>query len=235
MVGLHTNYEPLAPPSASHARHSNAKKTKYFPYYQDLYSDKLLDIQQHIVQIFLYSPLNTESPSKLYQDIMSRHLTPAGGGVSLSEHCNDASLLLREMARLQQKDWSESRARDVELSLQDAAGDTADFVKQLRKVVKTAGASQFASIIRRFVDSIPNCIAVKVRNGDVFPGIELMQGCVAFLDLATEIESLLLKLYEEMTRQNMAVADELSSRLENMTLSKEKIGPAVGVTEVTLP
>lgn len=105
--------------------------------------------------------------------------------------CNDASLLLREMRRLERKGWEaryETKNTDV---LRDVARGARDFIQQMRKL-------PFATYDRRLGDVICDTIIALFKSlSSDQTNITLTKAADAFLNFAVGVEKLLYDLLEQ--------------------------------------
>ncbi|KAK1984905.1 hypothetical protein LZ30DRAFT_710210 [Colletotrichum cereale] len=197
---------PMSPGQGETRRSS----TKYIPEYQELYSEKLDDIGMCV--------------SRLVS-------TKQGYGVlvdsDLSEKCNDASLILRQMHRLQKRGWPESVAWKNEAALKQAAADTYRFTIDTYQFVKRPetkasrplNETPLAKTLRQNLELIFQRVTVVRRDKDY--DLNLGGAANDFLELAVNIETLLLNLLSEKEGALDAQGQEdvLSGMLSGMTIT----------------
>ena len=139
----------------------------------------------------------------------------------LSEICNNATLILSQMSRLQHRGWPDSVAWKNEAALKEAASDTIQFVETLFKAAKKGNDTELAKIVRKGAGSILDHVA---GGSEKQPGYELdLSGAGdGFLELATEIETLLLDLLLKKEEALNALGQEevLSGMMGQMNLSR---------------
>ncbi|KAJ5815545.1 hypothetical protein N7474_007322 [Penicillium riverlandense] len=184
---------------------------KYLPYYQELYSDTLLDLQKRVNLIVSDPILVKTSSTALYKALLTS---------GLSESCNDATLILRQMFRLQRKGWHERVAWKNKAALNEAASGTIRFTENLRKASKPGKVSQFAEIIRQGAGILHESVMIG-RGGRSEYELDLKGAGDSFLTIATNIETLLMDLLLEEEKALCALGQEeiLSSEMRRMTLA----------------
>ncbi len=108
----------------------------------------------------------------------------------LSSLCNDASLILRSMAKLEETGWQAKHDRRNKRALREAAESTYDFTKT--KVYRSGwlGNEELRDVIRSAVQAIRRSVDTEGRTAE----LDLDQASQAFLDLAEEIEVMLWDL-----------------------------------------
>ncbi|KAK5994465.1 hypothetical protein PT974_04940 [Cladobotryum mycophilum] len=173
-----------------------------------MYSDALLKLTSCVTLAISDPRLAKKAPGNCYETILS---------YALSEVCNDASLILSEMSRLQHKGWSDSIAWKNERSLNVAAKDTLSFAKGLLKAVKGGNKTQLAKIVERSATSIL-CLVHREGDGRGNGVLDLSRASQEFLKLATDIEGLLLTLLEGKERVIATEDEDLSRMLVKMKL-----------------
>ncbi|KAF4944066.1 hypothetical protein FGADI_12948 [Fusarium gaditjirri] len=167
--------------------------------YQELYSDSLLHLQ----------------------NCAKRAISDQSG---LSEICNDISLLLRQMLRLQRRGWPNTIAWKNENALRDAATDTVRFAADLSKATKKDVETQLLKIIQQGVGSILKCVTGTGGNRPEYT-LSLSKACDAFRDLAVNIEILLwnLLLDKEDALRAMGQEEVLSTLMSKVTLTSTAV------------
>ncbi|KAH7188064.1 uncharacterized protein B0J16DRAFT_396219 [Fusarium flagelliforme] len=212
--GLSASPATSPPPQSPGQSSTRRSRTKYLPEYQELYSDALLDLQNRAKRVILSQRLAT-SPGTRYDTLLS---------CGLSEICNDVSLLLRQMLRLECRDWPDSVAWKNENALRDAATDTDRFAADLSKAAKQEGETQLLKIIQHGVESIRECVTGTGGNRPVYT-LSLSKACDAFLGLAVDIEILLwnLLLDKEDALRAMGQEEVLSSLMSKVTLTSTAV------------
>ncbi|KAK1972510.1 hypothetical protein LY78DRAFT_650505 [Colletotrichum sublineola] len=191
---------PMSPSQGEPRRSS----TKYIPEYQELYSEILLDINICISRLV--------STKQGYEVLLDS---------DLSEKCNDASLLLRQMLRLQERGWPDSVAWKNEAALEKAAADTYRFTvdtyqfvkKPTTKAPKPPNETPLAGTLRKNLDLIFQHVTELQPRKEY--DLDLHGAANRFLELAVDIETLLLNLLLEKE----AALDALSGMLSGMTLT----------------
>ncbi|RYC78475.1 hypothetical protein BFJ63_vAg18651 [Fusarium oxysporum f. sp. narcissi] len=208
-----------ASPSKSPSQQSPGKSsvsrnsTKYLPDYQVLYSDALLNLLQASAEPMLFdSRLVEKSPGVFYETLLSS---------CLSAKCNDASLILRQMSRLQRRGWPDSVAWKNEAAIRDAAVSTLQFAENVLRIPEKSNDAQLVKAIRHCARSCQEHV-VTGRSGRR-PEYELdLRGTRdEFLKLATKIEALLLDFLLRNEKKALRQEDLLSSMMGKMNL-----GPA---------
>ncbi|KAK2590904.1 hypothetical protein QQS21_011402 [Conoideocrella luteorostrata] len=199
-------------PSKSPGKYSN---TRFFSDYQELYSDKLLEIRKQVTALLHSSASEPSLQAGIYDELLDSRL---------SEKCSDASLILREMARLQHKGWSDKIAWKNEAALKEASADTKSLVEEILRALKGSRATQLAKVISQCATSISGKVKDKRGTKGIYYALDLDGACVDFLSLAKRIETLLLRLLEEKEAADL-------SRL----LTQLKLDITVGVSEVLEP
>lgn len=134
--------------------------------------------------------------------------------------CNDATLILRQMLRLQDEGWPESVAWKNDAALKEAASDTIGFIEHLRKASKPGKDTQFAEIVRQGASCLRD--SVTVGSGRRYEKkLDLETAGDAFLNIAMKIETLLMDLLLEKEKALHALGQEdiLSSEMASMTLA----------------
>lgn len=175
------------------------------PYYQELYSDKLLSIHRYVKSLILESIPGTKSTTALYKPLLSS---------GLSEICNDATLILREMIRLQHKGWKNKAA------LKKAASDTFRFANDLLIATEPGKCMQFAEIIREGASFLLESVTSGSGRRLEYE-LDFNKAWVVFLEMATNIETLLMDLLleEEKALHDLGQQESLSENMKRMTLA----------------
>jgi hypothetical protein len=181
------------------------------PYYQELYSDKLLSIHRCVKSLILEPIPRTKSTTALYKPLLNS---------GLSEICNDATLILRQMFRLQHKGWPDSVAWKNKAALKEAASDTDRFAKDLLKATEPGKHTQFAEIIHKGASFLLESVTSGSGRRLEYE-LDFDKAWDVFLKMATNIETLLmgLQLEEEKTLYALGQEESLSSKMERMTLA----------------
>ncbi|KAH6954134.1 hypothetical protein DER45DRAFT_569915 [Fusarium avenaceum] len=207
----HSTSPPSQSPGQSSTRRS---RTKYLPEYQELYSDALLELQNCAKRVISSQRL-VSSPGMRYDTLLSS---------GLSEICNDVSLLLRQMLRLQRRGWPDVVAWKNENALSDAATVTVRFASALFKAANREEETLLLDIIERGVESILTCITDAGDNRPEYT-ISLRKACDAFLGLAVNVEILLwdLLLDKEDALRAMGQEEVLSSLMSKVTLTSTAV------------
>ncbi|KAJ5888817.1 hypothetical protein N7495_008858 [Penicillium taxi] len=178
---------PESPSRSPGPQSPRERSIKYLPYYQELYSDKLDKIHK-CAQLLISQPmLAMVSSTALYKPLLTS---------GLSQICNDATLILRQMFCLKCKGWPEHAAQENKDALRRTRIDTFTFTDDLFKITEPGEDTQFAKIIRE-------------------------GGWDAFLKIAINIETLLMDLLVEDEKALYAMGQEelLLSKMERMKLA----------------
>ncbi|KAI5457527.1 hypothetical protein BGZ63DRAFT_417208 [Mariannaea sp. PMI_226] len=208
---------PKSPPPPSPSQRSVGRySTKYLPEYQELYSDKLLDLGKSTCSLISGTRSTKKSPTATYDFLLSS---------GLSEICNDATLILRQMARLQRKGWPESVAWKNEAALNEAATETLQLSENLVKAAKQGRGTQLASVIQQGA----KCILTNVNGKKPDYQLDLDGACDAFLELAADIETLLFDLLVEKEEALNALGQE---EILSAMLGEMKLAPKAAVTVI---
>lgn len=135
----------------------------------------------------------------------------------MSEICNDASLILRQIDSRSEQYRSDSAA----WILQKSANDTYKVMRSLLRAAKQANSWRLPSIIRQGAKSIFDCITESEPGSGAVRKLGLGAASNAFLKLAMNIEELLSDLSSEEKEVFGPSEQEevLSSRMSNMTLA----------------
>ncbi|KAK2049564.1 hypothetical protein LZ31DRAFT_513884 [Colletotrichum somersetense] len=195
---------------------------KYLPEYAELYSKTLDDISESVG--------NFISTTQGYVDLRDS---------AISEKCNDANLILRQMLRLKERGWLESevwKERKNKAALEQAAADTSQFTIGTYNFVKRPATkaatpppqeTPLATTLRQSLDSISECVTVGQPRKKI--ELDLHGAANGFLQLAVNIETLLLDLLckKEAALQPQGQEDLLSEQLGGLTL-----GPGMGALRV---
>ncbi|OBR16274.1 hypothetical protein CH63R_01454 [Colletotrichum higginsianum IMI 349063] len=190
---------------------NKARGKMYTPEYQKLYSEALLEIKR------LAHPLI--SSEETYETLLAS---------GLGEKCNDASLALRQMLRLKNIGWEgSSMTWKNEEALKTATADTYRFAVETKRFLPkpTQAAQDFddvnplEEIFRKNLDRISECItAVRPR---VY-ALDLGGAANAFLQLAVDIETMLLELLEQQEEDLIieGLLQALTSKIDKMSLAQ---------------
>jgi hypothetical protein len=173
----------------------------------------LLDLHNTAYSLISEPKLAKKLPTALYEILLSS---------GLSEICNDATLILRQMSRLQHIGWPGSVAWRNDAALNKAATDTIQFAQNTLKAAKPSNNTQIVKIVLQGANSIRECVAVKNGERPEYE-LDLRGACDAFLNLATNIEMLLSDLLQqkETVLNALGQEDELSSMLGKMNLAPQ--------------
>ncbi|GIJ90985.1 hypothetical protein Asppvi_009950 [Aspergillus pseudoviridinutans] len=163
-------------PGESTIRRNGAK---YLPWYQELYSEKLDSIHNCVQSLISESTLAITSSTELYEALLTS---------GLSEICNDATLILHQMSRLQHEGWPDSVGWKNKAALKEAASDTVRFTKGLLKATESGKATQFAKIIQEGASYVLRSILTSVGGRRLQYELDLEQASAAFLRIAMNIE-----------------------------------------------
>ncbi|KAJ5496428.1 hypothetical protein N7463_008415 [Penicillium fimorum] len=196
--------------SQSSSQSSTKRKTKYLPDYTELYSEKLDSIHRCIQSLISEPTSAANSSTALYKSLLT---------CGLSELCNDVTLILRQMSHLQSKGWSSYIASN-NAALKKAASDTFKFTEDLLKATEPSKNAQFAEIIQKGARFLREC--VPTRNGRLIEyQLDFSKSSDAFLNIATNIETLLMDLLleEEKHLHSLGQEETLSSQMGRMTLA----------------
>ncbi|KAF7175064.1 hypothetical protein CNMCM7691_006468 [Aspergillus felis] len=196
-------------PGESATRRNGAK---YLPCYQELYSEKLYKMHDCVQALISESTLAMTSSTELYKALLTS---------GLSEICNDATLILRQMSRLQHEGWPDSVGWKNKATLKEAASDTVGFAEELLQATESSKATQFAKIIQEGASYVLRSIVTSVGGRRPQYELDLEQASAAFLRIAMNIETLLMDLLleEEKALHALGQEDMLSSQMERMTFS----------------
>ena len=190
---------------------SRRNNTKYLPYYQELYCDKLSSIHSRVKSISLELITGTIPTTTFYKTLLSS---------GLSETCNDATLILRQMSDLQQKGWPDSVAWKNKAALGKAASCTDRFTKDLLRATGPVKHTQFAKIIQEGGGILLE--SVTRGSGRRFKDVlDFNKAWNAFLKMATKVETLLMDLLLEEEKALYALGQEesLSTKMERMDIN----------------
>jgi hypothetical protein len=205
---------PSQSPQSQSSGQSSTKRnnTKYLPEYQEIYSDKLLGILR-CVQSLISEPIPAvNSSTALYKPLLT---------CGLSEICNDVTLILRQMSRLRlrSKGWPKYVASMNKAALKQAARDTRRFTEDL-KATGPSKNTQFAEIIQKGASVLSEII---MRGDGRRPEdrLDFNETSEAFLNIATNIETLLMDLLLEEEKDLHALEQEetLSIKMGRMALA----------------
>ncbi|KAH6695343.1 hypothetical protein F5X68DRAFT_198300 [Plectosphaerella plurivora] len=190
----------------------------YIPGYEKLYSAHLQEIKSIILSFFSNGIGFQSDADTLYDRLLNSRL---------SSLCNDASLVLFEMHRLEEQGW-EARFDQWNLdTLRKAALDTIDLVEMPKGSAGHAmgPAARLRTILNNALARIDVTIKAKM---------DLKEASVEFRNMAIDIESLLLHLLEEEETARLSQvyelgSDDVTAAFGGMSLGA-KTGPAVTVT-----
>lgn len=187
----------------------------YLPDYERLYSAHLLEMKATVLSFI--GPGSRNNDNSLYDRLLRSHL---------SALCNDVSLTLFEMSKLEDKGW-DARFDQLNLdTLRKVAQNTLNFVQRPK-----ASAGPAMGSAGRLKTILHNAL-VRVDSTIDSYGLDLKKASVEFLTMAVNIESFLLKLLEEETARPQQVHElgqDLAAAIGGMSLGA-KAGPAVTVT-----
>jgi hypothetical protein len=187
----------------------------YLPDYEKLYSALLLEIKA-IVLSFM-GPGFQNNDDSLYDRLLRK---------KLSALCNDISLILFEMSKLEDKGW-DARFDQWNLdTLRKAARSTLNFVQRPKASTGLAMGSA------GWLKTILNNALVRIDSTVDSYGLDLKRASVEFLTMAVNIESFLLQLLDEETAGPQQVPEpgqDLATAIGGMSLGA-KAGPTVTVT-----
>ncbi|GKT43463.1 uncharacterized protein ColSpa_03644 [Colletotrichum spaethianum] len=186
--------------------------------YQQLYSEALIDIRNCVSHLI--------STNQRYETLLDS---------GLSEKCNNASLILRQMLRLKERGWPESVAWKNEAALKEAAQDTYRFaidtyrlVKAPTKSAKPLSDPPLAKALRQNLDHIVDCVTVVQPRKEC--DLDVGGAATALLELAVDIETLLLDLLD---RREIALLSGLLSKVSLAPVALDSVAPvAVGASRV---
>ncbi|KAK2025649.1 hypothetical protein LX32DRAFT_623988 [Colletotrichum zoysiae] len=181
--------------------------------YVELYSRTLDDISKSVGDFI--------STTQGYVDLRNS---------ALSEKCNNANLILRQILRLKELVWQKSEAwkeRKNKAALEQAAADTLhftirtnDFVKRPATKASTPPPQEtpLAATLRQRLDSISKCVTMGQPRKKF--ELDLHGAANGFLQLAVDIETLLLDLLckKEAALHPQGQEDLLSEQLSGLTL-----------------
>ncbi|GKT82462.1 hypothetical protein Ct61P_00312 [Colletotrichum tofieldiae] len=182
--------------------------------YLELYSQKLVDIKNCVSRLI--------STNQCYELLLDS---------DLSEKCNDASLILRQIHRLKERGWPKFVAEQNEAALREAAAttyrfviDTYHFVKRPTKAAELPNDKPLVKTLRQNLDLIFKRITVVQPRREY--DLDVGGAAAAFLELAVDIETLLLNLMLEKEAALYAQGEEdlLSGMLRGMTLAPAAVG-----------
>jgi hypothetical protein len=190
------------------------------PDYQKLYSEKLSSIHER-VESLISKPISAiQSPTALY-----KHMLSSG----LSEICNDASLILREMFRLKLKSWPKFAVLKNETALKEAASDTVRVAKDLLKAAEPGKDTQFGRIIQEGARFLLKSVTIG-RGRRLEYELDFNKAWNAFLNIATDIETLLTDLLLE---EEKAPYEIVLSKMGMITLASADNSAASPLSRVS--
>ncbi|EFQ27445.1 uncharacterized protein GLRG_01940 [Colletotrichum graminicola M1.001] len=179
-------------------------------HYQELYSETLFDVSMCVSRLI---------PTDQGYEVLLNS--------ALSEKCNNASLILRQMLRLKERGWLESVAWINEAALERVAADTDQFATDTYHFVQRPAPraarlpveTPLARMLRENLDLIFTRATVVQRREEY--DFSLKDAANDFLDLAVKIETLLLNLLREKEAALYAHGQEdvLSKKLSGLTLA----------------
>ncbi|KAI9148853.1 hypothetical protein HJFPF1_10895 [Paramyrothecium foliicola] len=198
---------------------------RYVPEYQELYSDTLRKLQSLACGL-MSDQLENTVPSLAYKKILESGIT---------EHCNDASLTLCQMAALQLRGWPERYNQVNLMAISKVEFDTSSFQHQIRRAAGTCSETKLAAKLMNGMKLIESCFkAVTGLDGDddddddLFWELDFSEASDAFLDLAVSLETLLEDLLQQKEVALKALGQEelLSSLMGKMRLARPMPGKA---------
>lgn len=123
------------------------------------------------------------------------------------------------MFRLQRKGWPQSVASKNETALKQAASATVQFIESLRSADKPGKDTQFMKIIRQGTKLLFESVMSGSGSRPEYE-LDLNKAGDAFLNIATDIETLLMDLLlEEEKTLYVSGQGEISSMMERMALA----------------
>ncbi|EFQ92596.1 hypothetical protein PTT_10278 [Pyrenophora teres f. teres 0-1] len=185
--------------------HAEVPPPRYIPDYQELYYNTVIGLKQASTHL-LSDPNLATSLTINYESLLSSNL---------SETCNNASLILRQMDSLFEQGWPDSKAWINESALEESAKDTCQVMRSLLKAAKDANGQRLSSIIQQGAKSILDCAADNKFDLEVISR--------AFLELAMNIETLLSDLWlgKKEAFGSSEQEEMLSNRISSMTLESD--------------
>lgn len=183
-------------------------KTKYIPDYVRLYTDNLEIIHKTITSL-AYTSAHEGS---LYDELLRKRLTEA---------CNDTSLILRQMARLERKGWAKKYDSWNQRELATAARKSLHFVLRKWELQGTLANRRFVAVVQKCTAELQQCVtSTNGQNGKEHT-LGLDGACKAFLDLAVGLESLMGDLLDEdiLRRTGVVVEDPLTGAMQKLAVS----------------
>jgi hypothetical protein len=136
-----------------------------------------------------------------YKDLLSSNL---------SEICNNASLILRRIKSLCEDGWPEWFDKLKTDALQKICEDTGLTMREMLGAAACQRALRISSIMRKGARLVLDCVTVDRISG--MDTLDLESASSAFLELATDIETLLsVLLFEKERLISQAVAQMLGS------------------------
>ncbi|WDK13249.1 hypothetical protein CGRA01v4_04530 [Colletotrichum graminicola] len=197
-------------PMSSGRDMTRRRRLKYLSDYQELYSETLFDVSMCVSRLI---------PTDQGYEVLLNS--------ALSEKCNNASLILRQMLRLKERGWLESVAWINEAALERVAADTDQFATDTYHFVQRPAPraarlpveTPLARMLRENLDLIFTRATVVQRREEY--DFSLKDAANDFLDLAVKIETLLLNLLREKEAALYAHGQEdvLSKKLSGLTLA----------------
>ncbi|KAH7308011.1 hypothetical protein B0I35DRAFT_413378 [Stachybotrys elegans] len=192
-------------PSSPGRGSDRQRSPSFFSDYAELYIEEL-DRLTTAVQSLTSRSIN-KSASSTYDALLKSEI---------SEKCNNSSLILRQMRRLEISGWPESVAWKNEAALDDTVEKTVEVSRNVSSLAKAIG-SETSSIIRRGMKHLAASVA---RSGGGYD-MGLDEAADALLDLAVAVEKHLGQLLEDKGEETAIPDLELSSLMSQMTIAQE--------------
>lgn len=171
----------------------------YIPQYEKVYSRKLRDLDAGIVNC------STDTTS-LYDELLA---------CRLSETCNDASLILRQMAELGEEGWDMKHDSQNKRALRTAASNTLAFAVRPWNTVCLPAGRDFQVIIRHGAAAVRGCVT-RIMGEHPKNHLDLYSAADAFLGMAEDLETFMGDLLEQEGEQAHETAlDEAMAQLLN--------------------
>lgn len=208
------------PPETRETKTIPPESKKYLPYYGELYSKILKEIRTIITSISGSvgdASLTNSRPAGIYDGLL---------GSSLSEQCNDASLVLRTMLRLKGIGWPQYFDKKNGDVLRQAASDTLLLTGQRWDSQGWFGNRRLKITVQDGIASVGRCVTTTGGKGPEL-ALDLNLACAAFLKLAEALEVLLWDLLRLESSEGVALptgrdatpVDPLAYKLGGLTLS----------------
>lgn len=159
---------------------------------------------------------------------------------SLSSKCNDVSLILVEMSKLEARGWTVKFDQWNKDTLRKTTQSVSDFLRQLRGSCR----HPIGHVAR--LKTVLDDAAAEIDSAVGAAGLDMRSASEGFLDMAVNIENFLLELLEEENGgvappQVQDLGQDLTAALESMGLESEarpkpmlKPKPAVLVKAVNI-